>query len=252
MTDMYGYRLKIGVVAPSVNTVVQPEYDAMRPPGVTNHHSRIRVANLDTTADAGIHQSIADIDAGVIDAVDLVLTAEPDVIVLGVSMEAIYEDPAAGLEIEQRLRNHFDKPDLRLIHAGDAIPAALRAHGIEEGPIALLTPYGPTGEPQLKAFVESCGYQLAAVEHLRASTLVQIAHNTREDMRAKVEILLSAQPRAIVQFGANLPFAPLGHELETEFDIPVIPVNTATYWRALRTCGIDDQSDGFGRLLSEH
>lgn len=80
MTDLYGYRLKIGVVSPSVNTVVQPEYDAMRPAGVTNHHSRIRVTNLSTVADEGIHQSIADIDAGVTEAVELVLTCEPDVI----------------------------------------------------------------------------------------------------------------------------------------------------------------------------
>jgi maleate isomerase len=252
MTDLYGYRLKIGVVSPSVNTVVQPEYDAMRPEGVTNHHSRIRVSNLQTVSDAGIHQSIADIDAGVADAVELVLTSEPDVILLGVSLEAIYEDPHAGEEIQDRLREKFAAPQLRLVHAGDAIPAALRAYGIEDGPIALLTPYGSTGEPQLTSFVKACGYDLAAIQHLRARSLVEIAHNTRDAMRAKVETLAASKPRAIVQFGANLPFAPLGHELEAELDLPIIPVNTATYWHTLRTSGIEDQSKGFGRLLAEH
>ncbi len=33
MTDSLGYRKKFGVAAPSTNTTVQPEYDAMRPPG---------------------------------------------------------------------------------------------------------------------------------------------------------------------------------------------------------------------------
>jgi maleate isomerase len=252
MTDLYGYRLKIGVVSPSVNTVVQPEYDDMRPDGVTNHHSRIRVANLDTVADEGIHQSIADIDAGVIEAVDLVLTSDPDVVILGVSMEAIYDDPDAGEKIQQRLRDRFDRPDLRLIHAGDALPAALRAMGVDDGPIALLTPYGETGEPQLRSFVKAAGYDLTAIDHLRAASLVEIAHNTNEDMRAKVEALVATRPQAIVQFGANLPFAPLGHRLEAELGIPIIPVNTASYWRALRTCGVDDQFAGFGRLLAEH
>jgi maleate isomerase len=32
---------------------------------------------------------------------------------------------------------------------------------------------------------------------------------------------------------------------------PVIALNTATYWHALRTCGIDDKVRGFGRLLAE-
>jgi maleate isomerase len=32
---------------------------------------------------------------------------------------------------------------------------------------------------------------------------------------------------------------------------PVIAINTATYWHALRTNGIQDQKQGFGRLLEE-
>jgi hypothetical protein len=32
---------------------------------------------------------------------------------------------------------------------------------------------------------------------------------------------------------------------------PVIALNTATYWHALRTCGIDGKVRGFGRLLAE-
>jgi len=42
MTDSLGPRAKFAVLAPSTNTSVQPEFDAMRPPGVTNHHSRRR------------------------------------------------------------------------------------------------------------------------------------------------------------------------------------------------------------------
>jgi maleate isomerase len=32
---------------------------------------------------------------------------------------------------------------------------------------------------------------------------------------------------------------------------PVIAINTATYWHALRANGIRDQKAGFGRLLEE-
>src|SRR5437762_662730 len=45
MADALGWRLKLGVVAPSTNTVVQPEFDAMRPAGVTNHFGRIHIPN---------------------------------------------------------------------------------------------------------------------------------------------------------------------------------------------------------------
>lgn len=253
MTDVYGYRLKLGVVTPSVNTVVQPEYDAMRPPGVTNHIGRIHISNLATQGDGeSLERSVHGIDSALENAVGQVLTAEPDVIVLGVSIEAIYGDPQAGESIQKRLRARYDRPDLRLVHAGDALPAALRAYGITEGPISLLTPYGPAGEPHLTSFVESCGYKLHSIRHVVSDSLVNIAHNTPERTRLEIDELAKTGPQAIVQFGANLPFATVAATAESELGVPVIAVNTATYWHALRTSGIDDQVEGFGSLLENH
>ena len=33
---------------------------------------------------------------------------------------------------------------------------------------------------------------------------------------------------------------------------PVVAINTATYWHALRQNGIDDKMDSFGSLLLRH
>lgn len=37
--DVLGYRRLFGVLGPSTNTTVQPDYDDMRPPGVTDRKS---------------------------------------------------------------------------------------------------------------------------------------------------------------------------------------------------------------------
>jgi maleate isomerase len=252
MTDVYGYRLKLGVITPSVNTTVQPEYDAMRPAGVTNHLARIFVPDIATGAEGTLEESVNAIDKGVDDAVERVLTCDPAALVMGVSLEAIYGDPHAGQAIEDRLRRKFDRPDLRVIHAGTAIPAALRALGIDGGAIALLTPYGPGAEPHLESFMKGCGYELGQVEHLVSASLVQIAHNEPEVVRAKFRSLLESRPAAVLQFGANLPAAYVAAEVEARHDIPVLAINTVTYWHALRENGIQDRVTGFGRLLSEH
>jgi hypothetical protein len=47
--DVLGWRRKFGAIGPSTNTVVQYDYDAMRPIGVTNHHSRIFTPNAKLT-----------------------------------------------------------------------------------------------------------------------------------------------------------------------------------------------------------
>ena len=43
--DVQGWRKKFGVIGPSTNTIVQPDFEMMRPAGVTNHYSRIYTPN---------------------------------------------------------------------------------------------------------------------------------------------------------------------------------------------------------------
>ena len=50
MGDVLGWRCKFGVMGPSTNTVVQPDFDMMRPAGVTNHYSRIFTPNADAVS----------------------------------------------------------------------------------------------------------------------------------------------------------------------------------------------------------
>jgi maleate isomerase len=249
MTDALGWRLKLGVVTPSVNTVVQPEYDDMRPRGVTNHIARILIPDWVVNNAEDFDGLVRDIDAGVDDAVQSVLTCDPDCVVLGVSIEAVYGDPNAGNSIQDRLRAKFGE-DLQLIHAGDAIPAALRAVGVEDGPIGVITPYQPSSEPHLRTFVESCGYDLGTAIHLRSPTAVKIAHTTRAQLQQGLTEIAAEKPRAIVQFGANMSMGRIAAEAESWLGLPVIAVNTATYWHALRRNGINDQADGFGQLLA--
>jgi maleate isomerase len=51
--------------------------------------------------------------------------------------------------------------------------------------------------------------------------------------------------------GTNLSMIRLAAAAEMWLNKPVIAINTATYWHALRTNGITDKVYGFGRLMSE-
>ena len=56
---------------------------------------------------------------------------------------------------------------------------------------------------------------------------------------------------AIVQVGTNLSMVKLAAMAELWLGKPVIAINTATYWHALRANGIMDKVEGCGRLLEE-
>lgn len=252
MADPLGYRLKLGVVTPSTNTVVQPEYDDMRPNGVTNHVARIHIPEKPIDGDAGFAELVEAIDASLDLAVEQVMTCEPNSVVLGVSIEAVWGggvDAAAG--IERRLRRRLGS-DVTLIHAADALPAALHAVGIHEGAVGVLTPYMPVAEAHIATFLSQAGYSIAGARHLECTSPIGIAETTEGQLREALSELAASRPRAIVQFGANLCMTRLAAEAERWLDLPVIAVNAATYWHALRKNGLRDQIYGFGALLAEH
>jgi maleate isomerase len=56
---------------------------------------------------------------------------------------------------------------------------------------------------------------------------------------------------AIVQVGTNLSMVRLAAAAEMWLGKPVIAINTATYWHALRQNKVNDKVQGLGRLLEE-
>ena len=53
-------------------------------------------------------------------------------------------------------------------------------------------------------------------------------------------------------FGHRSRALQMGHRYEDFMGKPVIAINTATYWHALRAQGITDKVAGFGNLMECH
>ena len=56
MTDQLGYRKKFGVILPSTNTIVEPEFYRMTVPGVTPHVSRIHIRDQKLDSDEAFEE----------------------------------------------------------------------------------------------------------------------------------------------------------------------------------------------------
>ena len=90
MTDVLGWRALFGILGPSTNTVVQPEFDQMRPAGVTNHYSRIFTPNANAVSNDTFMNATLVIADNVLDAVDSVMTCSPTYLVMGMSAITFY------------------------------------------------------------------------------------------------------------------------------------------------------------------
>lgn len=246
--DLLSWRFKFGVLTPSVNSVVQPEYDDMRLPGITNQIARMYQEDRPHRSDADMSESVRQIDEELEAATRRIMTCRPDALILGISGESIW-GPNKHKEIAARLAEISG--GLPLAQAADAIPLALKALGVKRR-IGVISPYFSTGQGYLKAFWDGLGYESVKARHINAKSGALIAYATREELNAAIRDVDGPEIEAIVQFGANLPFGRIAAEAESWLGKPVIAVNTATYWHALRMNGINDKLYGFGRLLAEH
>jgi len=245
--DALGYRMKFGVIAPSTNTSVQPEFEAMRPRGVTNHFGRIHIPNDPIRNDEDFDRLMQNIRLELMQAVDRVMTCEPGYLIMGMSSETFWD----GLEGSIKLRERIEaRAGVKVAMGSDACQAALKRFGVRR--LGVVTPYMPLGDEQVRRFLTDCGFEVVRLKGLRCKSPVAIAHVSERELRDAIVEVNGPDVEAVLQAGTNLAMARLAGIAEFWIDKPVIAINTATYWWALRQNGIEDKIDGFGSLLLEH
>jgi len=248
MVDSLGYRMKFGVIAPSTNTSVQPEFDAMRPVGVTNHFSRIIIPDNPVTSDDDFNKLMDDIRAALMDSVDAVMTCRPDYLVMGMSAETFWDGLEGSIELERRVE---ERAGVKVAMGSDACRAALNCYDNVKR-LGVITPYMPVGDVQVRKFFTDCGFEVVNLKGLKCKSPMQIAHVSETELRDAINEVDGPDVDAIVQVGTNLAMARVAGIAEFWLGKPVIAINTATYWWALRQNGITDKIQGYGTLLARH
>lgn len=245
--DHLGYRMKFGVVGPSTNTIVQPDMDLMRPLGVTNHYSRIEVPEAPVSSNEDFVQLVATIEKHTFKAIDLLRSCEMQHMVMGMSATTFWNGREGALAY---LRTMQERAGVNVSCGSFATEAALKAYGAKR--IAFFSPYYEVANAQVRRFYEDCGFTVVRDIALERPSPVQIATTPTSVCRQALLALDSEDVDAIVQVGTNLSMVRLAAAAELFLNKPVIAINTATYWHALRAVGIEDRVAGFGSLLSDH
>jgi len=244
--DRLGWRAKIGVVTPATNTIVEPEFHQMAPLGVTNHTARFLIPNMDLNSNEDFEQLVVEIKANLDDAIDGLTPAAVDHVIIGISAESFW-DGAEGADILQKRLEA--KAGCSMTLGSAAARSALEAVGARR--LGVVTPYWPVADERVHHYFGQCGFEVVALKGLKANSPVNIAEQSEETLRQAMIEVNTPDVDAIIQVGTNLGMAQLAGEAERWLGKPVIAINTALYWHALRQMGIDDKIPGWGRLLTD-
>lgn len=231
-----GWRLRLGLLMPSVNTVAEPQLAAMAPEGVSLHATRLKLTG-------STPEEILAMADGVEAASLLLADVEPHRILFHCTATTTF-DPGMPDRLEERITKTTGIP---ATVTSEALIAAFQALGarklvmvtpcirdVNEREVAFLRHHGLTvlreygmGLPGGKAFarIEPAEWYRVVMEH------------RHED--ADAYFISCAQVRS----------AEIIEMLEHDLQRPVVTSNQAAMWRCLRQSGIRDQVPGFGMLL---
>lgn len=246
--DARGWRKLFGVMGPSTNTIVQPDFDDLRPPGITNHYSRIVVEDAQAISDETFMAGTLEISQNTLNAVRGVLSCKPDYLVMGMSAVTFYDGIKGGAGFRKRIE---DVSGIGVSIGSEALAAALAAYGGVKR-VAFLSPYYPVANAHVRHYLEESGFEVVGDICLRCPSWTSIAQVPEDRLIAALRELDSDGVDALCQVGTNLSMMRLAGEAERWLGKPVIAINSATYWHALRANGIADRIHGFGRLLEEY
>ncbi len=232
MPDRFGPRGVIALIIPLQNANMKPEYEAMRPEGVSNQIYRFSLARHDRAPEAAIG------------AVEGGLGCWPDLVAIGNSVEMRHLTPAAFDDYRAALQDKIG--ELPLVTATDATAAALETMGAKR--IAAISPMSDEYSQCVADYYEALGFEVpyhVGLQAGRPQDIIKLGHAEAREAFLKVD---HDEVDTFLHVGGALGIVGAIEALEQDLGRPVISVNVATYWRCLRTLGIGDPLTGFGQL----
>ena len=235
MADRFGPRGVFAIMIPLQNANMQPEYEAMRPPGVSNQIYRF---------DLSVPDKIA---AAVLESLPGALLCRPDMIICGNSLEMRHW----SVERQARYRDEVAAAvdGTPVVTATDACEAALRTLGARR--IAVMSPMSEDLSKSAQGYYEALGFAVPYATWLEVDKPEHIIDVTPDQIRAAIARVDHSDVDTFLHVGGALGITGMIQELEQTLGRPIVAVNAATYWYALRRHGIADPLIGFGTLAQQ-
>lgn len=237
--NIYGTRLRIGMILASKNTVAEPDVTAMLPDGVSLHTTRLHLTDTNPVA---LLKMTNDAEQ----AAALLASAEVDLIVFHCTAASTI-DPEMGNKIAQRLQR---STGIVSTATSEALVDALNT--LRAKKIILLSPYPQAvNDSEVKFFAHYGITVLKEVGYLPSKGQGSPSAEPEEWLRRALSL---AQPEADAYFLSctNIRVISIIEALEKEIGKPVISSNQAMLWHCLRKGGISDVISDYGKLLRSH
>ncbi len=255
--DVRSFKRKFGLLIPATNTSMEHElwsiiFKNQGPSGLEGvglHTASVLTPKPQLNTEAYLLEYKNQFLGGLRTAVDGALLAEPQYLIMGMSLEHIL----GGIkEIRAPMVDIEAYSGLSWATWHDAIQAALDKYGAKR--IGIMTPFDKKGNEFATQMFEELGFEVVSSVGFSCAHAVHIAHVPDwAKEKAILELLAKDENQldAVVQCGTNMSLIDVSEKLEPVVGIPILGINAVTFWYALRENGFEAALVGAGRLLRE-
>jgi maleate isomerase len=240
--DGDGRRARLGIVVPSVNTVMEPWAQRVVPEGVSVLAARMFIPR-ETTPETLIEMDRNEGKA----AIRQLSSTYPDVIAYGCTASSIVQ----GLDYDSHLRAEISEtwrvPSTTAAHA---ILTAADVLGARK--VSIVSPYTKEVDEAEHLYFEGAGLEVLGGACLGIADGFRLAEPSPDALFELGTRGYDPRSDALIMTCLNTRSHTVIARLEDRLGKPVITSTQATLWHALRLSGIDDRIAGFGRLLEAH
>jgi maleate isomerase len=242
---MYGYRARIGYCSPPfVTEVFCFEFYKMAPPGVTLMITTLAITSLTSES---TKEQMAESHAKSLEASKAMARAGADVVVLGGNPI----NQSRGVEnLDEICATLSREIGTKVVTSTHAQIHALRALGARK--VATVQPFvkdiNADHEAAMRklevepAGMVACGYTVEDLGRVPGDLAITLARQVKRE---------HPEADTIHHSCAHWATAHAIDQIERELNVNVMTSQQAIFWKALRTAGITDKIEGYGRLLRE-
>ena len=235
-------RARIGIVVPSVNTVMEPWAQRVVPEDIGIHFSRMFIPDL-ISRETLIEMDRTEGMAGI----RQIASARPRVIAYGCTASSIVQGVAYDQHLREEIQTKFKVVATTAAHAILQAASALGARKV-----SLVSPYTAAVASAEHDYFESAGLKVLSGAHLGISDGFRLAEPTPAELFQLGRSGWNDASDALIVSCLNTRSHAVIAALEQAIGKPVITSTQATLWHALRLASVDDHIAGYGQLLSEH
>ncbi|OGA46264.1 MAG: hypothetical protein A3G24_21645 [Betaproteobacteria bacterium RIFCSPLOWO2_12_FULL_62_13] len=230
---------RIGLLVPSSNTTVEPEFYRALPAHVTLHVARLHLAQITPES---ILRMVEDLEAQSRN----LASADVDVIVLGATAPSFLKGLGYDREIARRIESSTGK---RATTTSTALIEAIRHLGLKR--IVLGSAYDEKVNAIARSFLEANGVTVLEAHGLGLVDNLAVGRLDDESAYELTRKIDRPDADGIVLACTNWKTMGAIERLEMELGKPVISTTQVSVWAALRILGENEGVPGYGRLLRD-